>query len=99
MSLKHIVLACSVLGFAASSAAAQQTRLTGSVVKIDEAAGTVSIRQALSETVGANAPNGPTEDYKLQEGLLFNALRYGDKVTFTVNAARGVKTITQLEIN
>jgi len=33
---------------------------------------------------------------KAQDGLLFNALQPGDKVTFTVSEVNGTKTITKL---
>jgi Cu/Ag efflux protein CusF len=100
MSRKKIILALTVLGFAASSGFAQETRLTGSVVKVDEPAGTVTIRLVSSGTVGANVPAGTnTEDYRLQDGLMFNALRFGEMVTFSVKSVDGVKIITDLRIN
>jgi Cu/Ag efflux protein CusF len=33
----------------------------------------------------------------VQDGLLFNALREGDKISFTVQEINGVKTITTLQ--
>jgi hypothetical protein len=37
-----------------------------------------------------------TEDFKVQDGLIFNAVRFGDSVVFTVAIIGGVKTITVL---
>ena len=100
MSRKKTILALTVLGFVASSGLAQEARLTGSVVKVDEPAGIVTIRQASSGTVGADVPAGTkTEDYRLQDGLMFNALRFGETVTFSVKSMDGVKVITDLRIN
>jgi Cu/Ag efflux protein CusF len=37
------------------------------------------------------------QDFRLQDGLLLDALRYGDKVTFTTTIVNGAKTITSLK--
>ena len=38
-----------------------------------------------------------SEDFKVSDGLRFNALQPGDKVQFSVEQANGAKTITKLE--
>ncbi|QND71163.1 copper-binding protein [Tardiphaga robiniae] len=94
-------IATSVSAFALLSAAALTTAATaqqaqeGSIANIDEPKGTITILLAPSGTVGANGANS-TQDFRLQDGLLFNALRYGDKVTFTSSVVNGAKTITSL---
>jgi Cu/Ag efflux protein CusF len=40
---------------------------------------------------------GATDELKVQDGLLFNALQAGDKVVFTVTDIGGVRTITKLQ--
>src|SRR5450631_4597555 len=67
----------------------------GSVSKIDEPNGTITIQQTPDGTVGTS--NAASSDFKVQDGLLFNALRAGDKVTFTVDDINGAKTITKLQ--
>ena len=90
-------LSCvSVLALTMSFASAQETR-SGTVVGMDEASGSITIQQPQSGTVGANNPAGPPDRYAVQDGLLFNALRAGDKVTFSSQEISGVKTITQLQ--
>ena len=42
-------------------------------------------------------PNGAAEDFKVQDGLVFNAFQVGDKVVFTATEVGGVKTITKLQ--
>ena len=37
-----------------------------------------------------------TEDFKVQDGLVFDAVRFGDAVKFTVETIKNVKTITAL---
>jgi len=94
MKIATIILTA-VVSAVSSGAGAQQSP-TGSVAKVDEANGKVTIQQTQSGTV-ATTPGGPAEDFKVQDGLLFNALQPGDKVRFTATETGGVKTITKLE--
>ena len=66
-------------------------------VDVDEATGSITIRQPKTGTVGNDSPAGPPERYAIQDGLLFDALRVGEKVTFNSQEIRGVNTITQLQ--
>jgi Cu/Ag efflux protein CusF len=100
MGAKMKVISClscvSVLALTMSFASAQEAR-RGTVVGVDEATGSITIQQPQAGTVGANSPAGPPDRYAVQDGLLFNALRAGDKVTFSSQEISGVKTITQLQ--
>jgi len=95
MKLGRMVLATATIATIGSSAMAQQT-VTGSITKIDEANGKIAIQQTQSGTVGM-ASGGAAEDFKVQDGLMFNALHVGDKVVFTATEISGVKTITKLQ--
>ena len=95
MNIAKIILAGTVaVTLGASGALAQQT-LTGSVTRVDEANGKITIQQAQSGTVGATT-GSVAEDFRVQDGLLSNALQPGDKVAFTATENNGVKTITEL---
>jgi Cu/Ag efflux protein CusF len=94
MKIANIILATAIV--VVSSGALAQQALTGSVTKIDEANGKITIQQTQSGTVGTST-GGAAEDFKVQDGLLFNALQPGDKVVFTATEVGGVKTITKLE--
>jgi Cu/Ag efflux protein CusF len=94
MKIAKIVLATAIV-IISSEALAQQA-LTGSITKADEANGKIAIQQTQSGTVGANT-GGAADEFKVQDGLLFNAVQVGDKVVFTVTEIGGVKTITKLE--
>jgi Cu/Ag efflux protein CusF len=59
----------------------------GQVVKIDEPAGTITIKGS----------DGNATAYKPKDGLLFNALKEGDNVTFTASDENGQKMITKVE--
>jgi Cu/Ag efflux protein CusF len=94
MKIVKIILATAIVVI--SSGALAQQALTGSVTKVDEANGKIAIQQTQSGTVGTST-GGAAEDFKVQDGLLFNALQPGDKVVFTATEVGGVKTITKLE--
>jgi Cu/Ag efflux protein CusF len=95
MKIAKMVFATATIAIIGSSAMAQQA-LTGAITKLDEAKGTITIQPTQSGTVGANT-GGAAEDFKVQDGLLFNAFQAGDKVVFTATDVGGVKTITKLE--
>ena len=88
-----VMVAAAAFGFCAS-AYAQQATFKGEVTKVDEATGTLTLKQDQSGTVGAGAA---TADYKVKDGLMFNAVRPGDKVQVTVDRVDGKPTITKLE--
>jgi Cu/Ag efflux protein CusF len=60
--------------------------LRGVVDGIDESSGTIKVR------LSANT----TEKFKVQDGLIFNAVRYGDQVEVTVRTIAGARTIVDL---
>jgi Cu/Ag efflux protein CusF len=94
--MRSVTLAVAVaLGFCAG-AYAQQTTLKGEITKLDEATGTITLKQDQSGTVGGGA-GGATADYKVKDGLVFNAVKPGDKVQVTVDRVDGKQTITKLE--
>jgi Cu/Ag efflux protein CusF len=92
---KAIFAGAALVLLACSSAVAQQS-MTGTITRVDEANGKVAIQQSQSGTVGA-ASGGAGEEFKVQDGLVFNAIKPGDKVTFTVTDTGGVKTISKLD--
>jgi Cu/Ag efflux protein CusF len=96
MRIRKIIATSAVVVAAMSSGAWAQQTQTGSITKVDEANGKITIQQSQGSTVGA-AAGGATEDFKVQDGLMFNALQPGDKVAFTAAEVGGVKTITKLE--
>ena len=95
MRITKVILASAAAIAIISSGALAQQALTGSITKVDEASGKITIQQTQSGTVGANT-GGATDEFKVQDGLLFNAFQAGDKVVFTATEIGGVKTITKL---
>jgi Cu/Ag efflux protein CusF len=95
MKIAKLVLSIAAATLIGSAALAQQA-LTGSITKIDELNGKITIQQAQSGTVGSGA-TGAAEDFKVQDGLLFNALQVGDSVAFTAQDVGGARTITKIQ--
>ena len=96
MRIAKAIFAGVALTLVACSGAIAQQSLTGTIAKVDEANGKLAIQQTQGGTVGANSA-GAAEEFKVQDGLVFNAVKPGDKVAFTVTETGGVKTITKLE--
>jgi len=86
------VLAIAALSLA--GAAYAQEAMKGEIAAVNEAAGKISIKQN-SGTMGSGSTAAATE-FKVQDGLLFNAVKPGDKVTFTAEKVDGVMTIKKL---
>lgn len=86
------VLALAALSLA--GAAYAQESMKGEITAINEATGKISIKQN-SGTTGSGSTAAATE-FKVQDGLLFNAVRPGDIVTFTAEKVDGVMTIKKL---
>src|SRR4051812_8318886 len=80
----------------ATGTVASAQQISGTVTKIDEPAGTVTIEPETAATTGASGATRRPRDYRLQDGLMFNALRFGDKVRFRAETVNGVETITEL---
>jgi Cu/Ag efflux protein CusF len=83
------------LAFLGSVAIAQQAT-NGIVTKVDEPNGTVRIQYGQPGTVGGPSSD-ISEDFKVKDGLLFNALQIGDRVQFSAEQVDGAKSITKLE--
>ena len=95
MKVVRNVSACAVMILFAMSTASAQQAIKGTVTGIDERGGTISIQQTASGTVGTGG--AATDSYKVKDGLLFNAVQSGDKVSFSAETIDGAKTITKLE--
>jgi len=96
MQTAKVIFAGAALAVLSCSGAFAQQTMTGTISKVDEASGKIAIQQAQGGTVGASS-GGAAEEFKVQDGLVFNAVKPGDKVAFTVTETGGVKTITKLE--
>jgi Cu/Ag efflux protein CusF len=97
MRYARTLLAAALLVGASGFADAQQT-IKGKIAAIDKAAGKISIQisgTAGSGTTNADATVAPTP-FKVQDALLFNAVKIGDQVSVTTETVNGVATIKSL---
>jgi Cu/Ag efflux protein CusF len=76
-----------------ASATFAQEALRGEVATVDEASGKIGIK--LSGTVGSSDVTTPTS-FKVEDGLIFNAVKPGDKVSFTAERTGENMVIKQL---
>ena len=63
-----------------------QEVLQGMITAVDQSNDRITVRLA----------SGAIADFKVQDGLIFNAVRYGDQVEITVENIEGAKTIVGL---
>jgi hypothetical protein len=63
-----------------------QEKLRGMVTAVDQRDDLITVRLA----------SGATADLRVRDGLMFNAIRYGDPVEVTVETIDGAKTIVDL---
>jgi Cu/Ag efflux protein CusF len=92
-----IVTLAIALGVALPSFVYAQEGLKGEITKVDEAAGTISIKQSPAGTVGSGSEAAAVRDFKVKDGLLFNAMKAGDKVVFTVATENGQPVISKMQ--
>jgi Cu(I)/Ag(I) efflux system periplasmic protein CusF len=93
MRTARIVVASAVIAFSSVGAAYAQQTLTGEVVTVDELSGKIGVK--LSGTVGASDTTSVT-NFKVEDGLIFNAVKPGDKVSFTSERVGGEMIIKKL---
>jgi Cu/Ag efflux protein CusF len=93
MKLARMILAGAMLAAVPSVTLAQQP-LTGVVTTIDRINGTIAVRQAQKDTVGASGGGATEQQFKAAPGLL-DSVHAGDKVSFSASEVGGKNTITK----
>jgi Cu/Ag efflux protein CusF len=96
MKIVQTISACAVTIVLAMSMAGAQQAIKGTVTGIDEPGGTISVQQTAAGTTGASGATA-ADNYKVKDGLLFNAVHLGDKVAISIEIIDGAKTITRLD--
>jgi len=82
-----------IVAFSLASVSYAQEIMNGEIVTVDEASGKIGIK--LSGTVGSSDSTTPTI-FKVQDGLIFNAVKPGDKVSFAAERIGEEMTVTKL---
>ena len=73
-----------------------QQDTAGMVTQINRLNGTITIQQIPDKTVGSST-SGPTDEFKVQNGKMLDAVHAGDTVTYSVASNGASKTITKLQ--
>jgi hypothetical protein len=73
-----------------------QQNTAGMITQINRLNGTITIEQLQDKTVGSST-GGPTEEFKVQNGKMLDAVHAGDTVTYSVASNGASKTITKLQ--
>jgi Cu/Ag efflux protein CusF len=92
MRITCITVAAIVALSIASTAYAQEA-LKGKIVTVDKASKKIGI--TLSGTVGSSDATAPTP-FKVQDARMFNAVKPGDKVSFTAEREDGIMIIKEI---
>ncbi len=87
------ITASAIIALVLANAAYAQEALKGEVVTVDKASKQIGVR--FTGTVGSSDETAPTP-FKVQDARIFNTLKPGDKITFTVKRLNGVLTIKEL---
>jgi len=95
MRAARVILAAATVIVAINSQALAERIVRGVVVKVDGMAGIISVREMHPGTAGAIS-YGIAEEFRVQDGLLFDAVRSGDEVFFSASEVDGAMTITKL---
>ncbi len=100
MKTAPIMITVAAIALCGSTAFAQQQGSAGTITGINRLTGTVAITPTQNDTVGSNAPGSapaPSEEFKVKDGALLDAVHAGDLVTYSVSEIGGAKTITKLD--
>ena len=92
-----IVILAVALGIALPTVLYAQEAIKGEIVTLNEAGGTISIKQSPAGTVGAGGDAAAIRSFKVKDALLFNAVKAGDKVVFTADTVDGNLVITKMQ--
>lgn len=87
------IVVSAIIALGLPSAVLAQESLRGEVTSVDEGSGKISVK--LSGTVGSNDTTAPTS-FKIQDGLVFNAVKPGDKISIVVERVGDDMTIKKL---
>ena len=96
MKIAKIIFAGTAALAIIGSPALAQEALTGTVTKVDRISSVIAVQPTQTGTVGANT-GGTALEFKTQDSALLDTLHAGDKVTFSVTEAGGVRTVTKVQ--
>lgn len=81
--------------FASLAASAQAAPIDGEVKKIDEGAGTITLKHGAAKSLGMDEPM--TMVYRVKDPAMLKQVKVGDKVKFEAEDADAGYTVTKLQ--
>jgi Cu/Ag efflux protein CusF len=94
-NVRRAAAALLLLGLPASGSFAQAPLADGKVVKIDQAAGKITIKHGPLKQFGMD--EGMTMVYRAADPPMLTAVKPGDKIKFTPDRVNGQFTVTKIE--
>ena len=94
-SVSFIVAAVVTLATAGSPAFAQSSLVAGTVTRIDESAGKITLRHGPIKKLDMN--EGMTMVFRAQDPAMLKQVKVGDKVRFDAERVNGQITVTRIE--
>ena len=92
--IRLFVSAIAAMLLAAGTAFASSHQVNGEVVKIDKAAGKITMKHGPIKSLDMDAM---TMVFRVADPAMLDKVKAGDKVKFTVSETNGTKTITKIE--
>ena len=77
------------------TAVAQSSLIAGQVMKVDQSAGTITIKHGPIRKLGMN--EGMTMVFKAQDPAMVKAVKAGERVKLDADAVNGELTVTKIE--
>ena len=94
--MKSVIAAALMLAWlAAAPACAQSAMIAGTVTKVDESAGKITIKHGPIKKFDMD--DGMTMVFRAQDPAMLKAVKPGDKVKFEVDRVNGQFTVTKIE--
>ena len=94
--MKSVIAATALLAvLAASPAQAQSAMIAGTVTKIDESAGKITLKHGPIKKLDMD--EGMTMVFRAADPAMLKAVKAGDKVKFDADKVNGQLTVTKIE--
>lgn len=94
-----ILLLTSAVALGLLSSPADADDMTGLITKVDRLNGTITMQSLPSGTVGApGGASGALEEFKAKDAAMLDSVHAGDRVSYSVSASNGRKTLTKLQV-
>jgi Cu(I)/Ag(I) efflux system periplasmic protein CusF len=95
MKVLPLIILAVALSLGSRSVIAQSDLIDGQVVKVDQAAGKITIKHGPAKRLGMES--GMTMVYKARDAAMLTAVKAGNKIKFDAEQINGQYTVTKIE--